>query len=80
MPKRKLTFKEAFKELEEILKEIESQDLDVDYVAQKVKRATDLIKFCRQKIKSAEFEVKKIIKDFEKELDIEEKEDLDTQV
>ena len=56
-----LTYELAYKELVEIAKEIENETVSVDVLAQKVKRASDLISFCQAKLKSTETEVNKII-------------------
>jgi exodeoxyribonuclease VII small subunit len=56
-----LTYESAYKELVEIAKEIENETVSVDVLAQKVKRASDLISFCQAKLKSTETEVNKII-------------------
>ncbi len=56
-----LTYESAYKELVEIAKEIENESVSVDVLAQKVKRASDLISFCQAKLKSTETEVNKII-------------------
>lgn len=56
-----LTYEVAYKELAQIAKEIESETVSVDQLAQKVKRASELITFCQTKLKSTETEVNKII-------------------
>ena len=65
--KSKLNYREAFSELSEVLSQMQGEDVDVDELTAKVQRATELITFCRDKIKSTELEIKKIIKDFEQE-------------
>ena len=42
----KLTYTEAKKELEAIVAAIESGELDLDALTEKVKRASELIAFC----------------------------------
>lgn len=61
----KLTYEEAFNELREIATEIEDETVSVDVLAEKVKRASQLIAFCQTKLKSTEQEVNKIIKQME---------------
>jgi len=56
-----LTYEAAYKELEAISKEIESQAVSIDVLAQKVKRAAELIAYCQSKLRSTEAEVNKII-------------------
>ncbi len=56
-----LTYESAYKELAQIAKEIETESVSVDELAQKVKRASELITFCQAKLKSTETEVNNII-------------------
>ncbi len=60
-----LSYSKAMKEIEEILKYIESQEVDVDVLVEKVKRATELIRFCKNKLKSAEEELQKTLIELE---------------
>ena len=60
-----LTYEEAYKELAQIASEIETESVSVDVLAQKVKRASELITFCQAKLKSTEVEVNKIIAQME---------------
>jgi exodeoxyribonuclease VII small subunit len=60
-----LTYEAAYKELAQIAKEIENETVTVDVLAQKVKRASELITFCQTKLKSTEAEVNKIIAQME---------------
>lgn len=60
-----LNYKEAFAELSRIAKEIESETVSVDELAKKVKRASELIEFCQNRLRSTETEVNKIIKQME---------------
>ena len=60
-----LTYESAYKELATIAREIENESVSVDVLAQKVKRASDLITFCQAKLKSTESEVNKIIAQME---------------
>ena len=56
-----LTYESAYNELMQIAKEIEDESVSVDVLAEKVKRASELIAFCQKKLKSAEEDVNKII-------------------
>ena len=56
-----LTYEAAYKELAQIAKEIENETVSVDVLAQKVKRASELITFCQTTLKNTEAEVNKII-------------------
>jgi len=67
MSKKTVKYSEAVEELNEILSELESERVDVDDVAVKVKKAIELIKICRERIEKTELEVIKIVKEFEKD-------------
>lgn len=56
-----LTYRKAFEELEEITKAIESEEVPVDDLAKKVKRAAELLEICNARLKATEEEVNKII-------------------
>jgi len=64
---KKLTYAQAINELEGIIEEIETERIDVDALAKKVKRAAYLISFCKNSLRTTEDDVKKIL------LEIEEK-------
>ncbi|MHC2990054.1 hypothetical protein OB13_00020 [Pontibacter sp. HJ8] len=49
-----MTYREATQELEEILRAIESDAVDVDELTQKVQRSSLLIKLCKDKLRNAE--------------------------
>ncbi len=55
----------AIKRLDEILQKIESEEIDVDELADRVKEAVQLIKVCKDKIEKAEIEVTRVVEDFE---------------
>lgn len=60
-----LTYEAAYNELVQIAKEIESESVSVDVLAQRVKRASELITYCQTKLKSTEAEVNNIITQME---------------
>jgi exodeoxyribonuclease VII small subunit len=60
------TYEAAYKELQQIAREIENETVSVDVLAAKVKRASELITFCQNKLRSTEVEVTKIIEQMEK--------------
>ena len=70
-------YAEAMAELETILDELEGDHLDVDMLADRVKRASELIKLCRTRIAAAQEDVNRIVTDleaFERDLDAEAEE------
>ena len=58
-----MKYSKAVERLDEIIAKIESDDVDVDELAQKVKEAVDLIKTCKAKIDKAQLEVKNIVEE-----------------
>lgn len=60
-------YKDAIEEIESIVDEIENETVDVDVLTEKVKRAAFLIKYCKEKLRKTDNEVKQVLKDFEKE-------------
>jgi exodeoxyribonuclease VII small subunit len=64
--KTELTYKAAIGEIEEILKQIENDELDIDLLSEKVKRLSILVTLCREKLHNTEAEIEKILKDMEK--------------
>lgn len=63
MAKTEFSFNNAVAEIEKILRNIESGDLDVDKLSNEVKRASELIKQCQKKLRSTEEEINSIFKD-----------------
>jgi len=55
----------AMDELETILAELEGDDLDVDVLAARVQRASELLKTCRARIVRAQQDVDRIVADLE---------------
>jgi exodeoxyribonuclease VII small subunit len=63
MSDEELGYAEAMAELESILRELEGDRLDVDRLAESVRRAAELIAVCRARIVRAEAEVEGIVTD-----------------
>ena len=61
MPESKLTYTEAFEELQEIVKKMENADISVDELTKNIERASELINICKEKLSKTEAEVNKII-------------------
>jgi exodeoxyribonuclease VII small subunit len=64
-----LTYTAAFEELQRIVSEIEQGDVTVDILAEKVKRASVLIAFCKKTLRTTEEDVKSILQELEQEKD-----------
>lgn len=65
MSDKKPSFNKAVEELENILEQIESGELDVDDLSGKVKRASELLRLCQSKLRETEEEIDKIINEME---------------
>ena len=63
MTKKEFSFNDAVLKIEEILKNIESGELDIDKLSSEVKKASELIRECQKKLKTTEEEINKIFKD-----------------
>jgi exodeoxyribonuclease VII small subunit len=72
MSKNKLTYASAITELEQIVQDIESGEVDVDVLTAKVKRASELIKVCKASLRNTQKEVEKTLVDIEPENKTEE--------
>ncbi|MFT4023656.1 MAG: exodeoxyribonuclease VII small subunit [Flavihumibacter sp.] len=55
-----LTYEAAFDELQELANSIENEHIGIDLLAEKLKRAAELIEFCQARLRFTELEVNKI--------------------
>jgi len=65
MAKKKITYKEAIEEIENIIEKIKSEEPDIDELANKVKRVSELLNICKDKLYKAEKDVNDILDDIE---------------
>ncbi len=56
-----ISYSLALEELQEILTELESDQIDIDELAKKVERANDLLQQCQKRLTSTQMQVEKII-------------------
>jgi len=56
-----LTYQQAIDELTDLVSELENENIPIDDLADKVKRASELIQYCQTKLTQTNTEVKKII-------------------
>ncbi|HKH49019.1 MAG TPA: exodeoxyribonuclease VII small subunit [Thermoanaerobaculia bacterium] len=63
------SFRAAMDELEGILERIEGEEVDIDRLAEELRRAAWLLELCRGKIRKAEVEVTQIVQSLEKDED-----------
>lgn len=61
MAKKEITYTEAMAEIERTLARFRNEEMDVDSLATEVKRATELITLCKERLCKAETEVTKTL-------------------
>jgi exodeoxyribonuclease VII small subunit len=61
----KPNYADAFSELQQIVREMEEGEIGVDDLSEKVKRAAELIRLCKNKLQHTEEDVQKILKELE---------------
>lgn len=58
-----MSYKEAMQEIETILRSLREEQNSVDTLAERVARATELIAYCRAKLRKAEADVNKVLEE-----------------
>ncbi len=56
-----LKYEQAVAELETIVKKMENDELDIDSLAEQLKRAKQLIQLCKDKLTKTDEEIQKIL-------------------
>ena len=67
-----ISYSGAVKELEEILGEIEGADVDIDLLAGRVERASELVKLLKARIRSTEVKVARVVEELREATEEEE--------
>lgn len=60
---KEIKYEAAFAELQAIIHKMENDELDIDQMADQLKRAQELIKLCKDKLTKTDEEIKKILSD-----------------
>jgi exodeoxyribonuclease VII small subunit len=60
-------YADALTELEQILDELDGDEVDVDVLGARVRRAAELLRLCRARIAGARFEVEQVVGELEAE-------------
>ena len=60
MAKQEISYTEAMAEIEKIMTKLRSESIDVDTLTTEVKRASELIEMCKQRLHTTEEEVRKL--------------------
>jgi len=63
MTKTKISYDDSFEELQEIMQDLQEDEISVDELSAKVKRAAELLKMCNQILRDTEKNVGDLIKD-----------------
>ena len=63
MAKEEIKYEDAVKELEHIVAQMENNELDIDVMGERLKKAQKLMKLCRDRLTKTDQEVKKILDD-----------------
>jgi exodeoxyribonuclease VII small subunit len=69
VPAAQLGYAEALAELEEINEELDGDEVDVDVLGARVRRAAELLRLCRERIAGARFEVEQVVAELEAEVE-----------
>ena len=59
-PSQKISYTEALKEIEAIYAAIEQNAVPIDQLAEKVKRAMELVEFCKGKLREVETQLNRL--------------------
>ncbi|MDD4489169.1 MAG: exodeoxyribonuclease VII small subunit [Paludibacter sp.] len=66
MKENKMTYSETIAELEKILRQLENtEEVNMDVISSQVKRASELIEFCKRKLYTLDKELEKMITEIE---------------
>ncbi len=65
--KKSMRYSEAMARLQEILDRIDSSDVDIDELAERVKEASELIRFCKSLLTTAEKSVAEALQGLEED-------------
>ena len=63
MAKKKETYSQAMARLETIVRQVDSNELEIDDLVEKIKEANEIIAFCSEKLKKADKEIEKLLAD-----------------
>lgn len=63
----KLNYEIAQKELEQILEDLQEGEIQLDELSLKVKRASELVRFCKEKLRNTKSDVEQLFDQDEEE-------------
>ncbi len=56
-----IKYEEAMRQLQEIVRKMENDELDIDQMSEQLKKAQELIKICRDKLTKTDEEIQKLL-------------------
>lgn len=57
-----MKYEEAMRQLQEIVRKMENDELDIDQMTEQLKRTQELIKLCRDKLMKTDEEIRNLLK------------------
>ncbi|MFW5805913.1 MAG: exodeoxyribonuclease VII small subunit [Bacteroidales bacterium] len=63
MEKKDVSYTKAVQEIESIIEQIEDGKMDMDELSKATKKALELIKYCKVKLRSTESDIDKMLED-----------------
>ena len=64
--KKNESYSQAMARLEEIVRQIDGNQLEIDHLAEKIKEANEIIAFCSDKLTKADQEIEKLLAEKQK--------------
>ncbi|MBQ6062775.1 MAG: exodeoxyribonuclease VII small subunit [Prevotella sp.] len=61
--KEEIKYEDAVRQLEEIVRKMENNELDIDQLTEQLKAAQRLVKLCKDRLTKTDEEIKKILED-----------------
>ena len=61
MKKKQMSYEEAMARLEELVRSMEKNEMDIDQLSEALKESQSLIKLCRDKLYKADEQVKQLL-------------------
>ncbi|HND17702.1 MAG TPA: exodeoxyribonuclease VII small subunit, partial [Saprospiraceae bacterium] len=61
MKEKNLTYDQAYNELQKILSDLQNSETGVEELTEKIKRASELVTYCKNRLRSTEKEIQKIL-------------------
>ena len=60
---KKMSYRQASEQLEEIVAQIENGELGIDELSKKVEEAAELVKMCKDKLRRTDADIEKIMEE-----------------